>query len=59
LPRGFIPAWSWPRPAGGVALAGFYGITLLISGRATGKHQIPFGPFTIAGAFLVILAGAL
>lgn len=27
-------------------------------GRATRKHQIPFGPFMIAGAFLVILAGA-
>jgi leader peptidase (prepilin peptidase) / N-methyltransferase len=47
--------------AGGFAgflFAAIYGIALLISGRATRKHQIPFGPFMIVGAFLVILAGA-
>jgi leader peptidase (prepilin peptidase)/N-methyltransferase len=47
--------------AGGFAgflLAAVYGITLLMSGRGTRKHQIPFGPFMIAGAFLVILSGA-
>ena len=38
------------------ALAAVYGVALLISGRATRKHQIPFGPFMITGAFLVILA---
>jgi hypothetical protein len=27
--------------------------------RGTRKHQIPFGPFMIAGAFLVILVGTL
>jgi leader peptidase (prepilin peptidase) / N-methyltransferase len=42
----------------GLLFAAVYGIALLISGRATRKHQIPFGPFMIAGAFLVILAGA-
>ena len=44
--------------AGGFAgflLAAGYGIALLASGRATGKQQIPFGPFMIAGTFLVIL----
>lgn len=44
--------------AGGFAgflLAAAYGIALLASGRATSKQQIPFGPFMIAGAFLVIL----
>lgn len=46
--------------AGGFAgflLAAVYGVALLVSGRATRKQQIPFGPFMIAGAFLVILAG--
>jgi hypothetical protein len=32
-----------------------YGTALLISGRATRKQQIPFGPFMIAGAFLAVL----
>jgi leader peptidase (prepilin peptidase) / N-methyltransferase len=41
----------------GFLFAAVYGIALLISGRATRKQQIPFGPFMIAGAFLVILAG--
>src|SRR6266566_3846488 len=40
----------------GFLLAGLYGAALLISGRATRKQHIPFGPFMIAGAFLVILA---
>jgi hypothetical protein len=31
----------------------------LISGRATRKQKISFGPFMIAGAFLVILAAPL
>jgi leader peptidase (prepilin peptidase)/N-methyltransferase len=39
----------------GFLLAAVYGIALLASRRATRKHQIPFGPFMIAGAFLVIL----
>jgi leader peptidase (prepilin peptidase)/N-methyltransferase len=58
---GTMLAWrGWAAViAGGFAgflLAAVYGIALLISGRGTRKHQIPFGPFMIAGAFLVILA---
>ena len=41
----------------GFALAGLYGVALLMTHRATRKQQIPFGPFMIAGAFLVILSG--
>jgi prepilin signal peptidase PulO-like enzyme (type II secretory pathway) len=40
----------------GFLLAAVYGTALLMSGHATRKHQIPFGPFMIVGAFLVILA---
>jgi leader peptidase (prepilin peptidase) / N-methyltransferase len=51
--------WGWGALiAGGFAgflLAAVYGIALLISGRATRKQQIPFGPFMITGAFLVAL----
>ncbi|MDR3035563.1 MAG: A24 family peptidase [Kitasatospora sp.] len=52
-------AWlGWATLAGGV-LAGFllgagYGIILLASGRADRKTQIPFGPFMIAGTFLLL-----
>jgi leader peptidase (prepilin peptidase)/N-methyltransferase len=58
---GTMLAWrGWTAfIAGGFAgflLAAVYGIALLMSGRATRKHQIPFGPFMIAGAFAVILA---
>jgi leader peptidase (prepilin peptidase)/N-methyltransferase len=52
------PGWT-SLIAGGFAgflFAAVYGIALLISGHATRKQQIPFGPFMIAGAFLVILA---
>lgn len=52
--------WGWTALiAGGFAgflLAAVYGTALLISGRATRKQQIPFGPFMVVGAFLVILA---
>jgi hypothetical protein len=44
--------------AGGFAgflFAAVYGTALLISGRATRKQQIPFGPSMIAGAFLAML----
>jgi leader peptidase (prepilin peptidase)/N-methyltransferase len=41
----------------GFLLAAIYSVALLISGRATRRQQIPFGPFMITGAFLVILAG--
>jgi leader peptidase (prepilin peptidase)/N-methyltransferase len=39
----------------GFALAAVYGIALMMAGRAGRKQQIPFGPFMITGAFLVIL----
>jgi leader peptidase (prepilin peptidase)/N-methyltransferase len=39
----------------GFALAGLFGVALLLSGRATRKQHIPFGPFMILGAFLVLL----
>lgn len=51
---------GWPALVAGTflafTLAAVYGIALLISGRATRKQQIPFGPFMIGGAFLVLLA---
>ena len=58
---GIMLAWlGWTALiAGGFAgflFAAVYGIALVMSGRATRKHRIPFGPFMIAGAFLVILA---
>jgi leader peptidase (prepilin peptidase)/N-methyltransferase len=61
---GTMLAWrGWTSLiAGGFAgflFAAIYGIALLISGRATRKQQIPFGPFMITGAFLIILAGPL
>jgi leader peptidase (prepilin peptidase)/N-methyltransferase len=52
------PSWRLLILGGfaGFLLAAVYSITLLITRRATRKQQIPFGPFMIAGAFLVILA---
>jgi leader peptidase (prepilin peptidase) / N-methyltransferase len=56
-------AWfSWGTLLTG-AFAGFiigalYSIALLISGRATRKTQIPFGPFMIVGTLLLILIAA-
>ena len=57
-------AWlGWGALAEG-ALAGFllgagYGVTLLMHGRAGRKTQLPFGPFMIAGTFLVLAAAGL
>jgi leader peptidase (prepilin peptidase)/N-methyltransferase len=58
---GTLLAWFGWRTliAGGAAgflLAGLVGIVLLASGRATRKQHIPFGPFLIAGTFLVVLS---
>jgi leader peptidase (prepilin peptidase) / N-methyltransferase len=58
---GTLLAWrSWATLVAGTfagfALAGLFGAALLISGRATPKQRIPFGPFMITGAFTVILA---
>ena len=58
---GTLLAWfGWAAVASG-AFAGFllaavYGVALLVSGRTTRKQHIPFGPFMIAGTFLVVLA---
>jgi leader peptidase (prepilin peptidase)/N-methyltransferase len=58
---GTLLAWFGWRTliAGGFAgflLAGLFSVALILSGRATRKQQIPFGPFMITGAFLIILA---
>jgi len=57
---GTMLAWSgWPALAAGVfagfLLAAFYGLGLLVSGRATRGQRIPFGPFMVAGTLLVLL----
>ena len=54
-------AWSgWDTLLAGVfagfLLAGVYGIALLAARRGGLRQHIPFGPFMIAGMFLVILA---
>jgi leader peptidase (prepilin peptidase)/N-methyltransferase len=43
----------------GYLLGAVTGIALLVTRRATGKSQIPFGPFMLAGALIVILASGL
>ena len=58
---GTLLAWSGWRVliAGGFAgflLGGLFGLAVLLSGRATRKQPIPFGPFMLAGAVLVVLA---
>jgi leader peptidase (prepilin peptidase)/N-methyltransferase len=35
-------------------LGGFYSVVLLVSGRATRKSSIPFGPFMLAGTFIAV-----
>ena len=40
-------------------LAAAYGLALLATGRASGKTQLPFGPFMIAGTFLVLVSAGL
>ncbi|WP_405408616.1 prepilin peptidase [Streptomyces decoyicus] len=39
-------------------LGGIYGVVLLLTRRATRKDPLPFGPFMISGAALVILLSA-
>jgi len=58
---GTLLAWFGWRTLFAGAVAGFllaavYGTALLLSGRATRKQHIPFGPFMIVGAFAVMLA---
>jgi leader peptidase (prepilin peptidase)/N-methyltransferase len=43
----------------GFLLAAVYGVALLVSGRASRKTQVPFGPFLIAGTFLVLVTAGL
>jgi leader peptidase (prepilin peptidase) / N-methyltransferase len=52
------PGWRLLLAGGfaGFLLAAIYGIALLITRRASRKQHIPFGPFILAGAFLVVLA---
>jgi leader peptidase (prepilin peptidase) / N-methyltransferase len=57
---GVLLAWfSWPTLLAGAVtgflLAGLYGAALLVTRRATRKHQLPFGPFMIAGTLAVLL----
>ena len=41
----------------GFLLGGLCGIALLAARRAARKQHIPFGPFMIVGAFIIVLAG--
>jgi leader peptidase (prepilin peptidase) / N-methyltransferase len=41
----------------GFLLAAVYRLALMMSGRATRKQQIPFGPCMVTGVFLIVLAG--
>jgi leader peptidase (prepilin peptidase) / N-methyltransferase len=43
----------------GYLLAAAAGITLLVTRRATRKSSIPFGPFMLAGALIVIVASGV
>jgi leader peptidase (prepilin peptidase) / N-methyltransferase len=43
----------------GYLLAALTGIALLVTRRATRKSHIPFGPFMLAGALIVILASGV
>lgn len=45
--------------AAGFVLAAVAGIGLIAARKATRKSQIPFGPFMLAGAFVVIVASGL
>jgi leader peptidase (prepilin peptidase)/N-methyltransferase len=61
---GTLLAWAGWRTLvlGGFAgflLAAVYSIALLATRHATRKQHIPFGPFMIAGTFLVILGSSV
>ncbi|MQA95778.1 MAG: prepilin peptidase [Streptosporangiales bacterium] len=43
----------------GFLLAGAYGLVLVLAGKATRKTAIPFGPFMMLGALLIVVAPAL
>ena len=61
---GTLLAWTGWRALvlGGFAgflLAALYSVVLLAVGRTTRKQHIPFGPFMLAGAFLLLLVTSL
>ncbi|WP_425863689.1 prepilin peptidase [Arthrobacter sp. TWP1-1] len=55
---GFV---SWQAVLWGTVLAfvlgAVWGLALIVSRRGTGKTQIPFGPFMLAGALVVLVVG--
>lgn len=55
---GFV---GWQAVIWGTVLAfllgGLWGLVLIVSRRGTGKTQIPFGPFMLAGALVVMVVG--
>ncbi|NJC21734.1 leader peptidase (prepilin peptidase)/N-methyltransferase [Arthrobacter pigmenti] len=52
---------GWPNLLWGTfaafLLGGLWGVLLIVSRRGTAKSAIPFGPFMIVGAFLVLALG--
>ena len=55
---GFV---SWQAVMWGTVMAfllgAVWGLVLILSRRGTGKTQIPFGPFMLAGASIALVAG--
>ncbi|OXS31860.1 prepilin peptidase [Streptomyces sp. XY006] len=63
LGAGAVLGWyGWPTVMlgtfAGFLLGALYGLTLILTRRATRKTAIPFGPFLITGALLGLLTGA-
>lgn len=63
-PLGALLAWaSWDHllwgTFAGFALAAVVGLALIATRRATRRSALPFGPFMLAGAWLVLLTGVL
>jgi leader peptidase (prepilin peptidase) / N-methyltransferase len=48
-----LPAWV-VGVFGMFLLGGFYSVVLLVSGRATRKSSIPFGPFMLVGTLIAV-----
>jgi len=60
LSTGALAGWAgWGVLLGSVfaafALAAIYGLALLVSGRASLRSSVPFGPFMLAGCVAVVL----
>ena len=55
---GFV---SWPAVLWGTFLAfvlgALWGLALMVTKKGTGKTQIPFGPFMLAGALILLVLG--